>query len=173
MILCTRDASTGIVKFEGQIIKFFESMADSEILMRVCYMGPDLMLEMSDADQSECVRIDLYDWKSIDEFIIDAQHVRKYIEHIRKTEDSRCSSRVHGDACASNFEDKPPLGVKPGTIAYEERIRELLGAVERNFEYTETCRMTSEERLGQLHRISAWLQEAILLTHLMGKLYED
>lgn len=68
---------------------------------------------------------------------------------------------------------KPPLGVKAGTIAYyEERIRELLGAVERNFEHMKTCCMTSEERLGQLHRISAWLQEAILLTHLMGKLDE-
>ena len=154
------------------VIKFFESMADSEILMRVCYMGPDLMLEMSDANQSECVRINLYSRESIDEFIIDAQHARKYIEHIIKTEDSQCSNRVHGDACASNSEDKPLLGVKPGFIAYAERIRELLGAVERNFEHMKICCMTSEERLERLRMSSYWLQEAILLAELVDKLDE-
>lgn len=73
---------------------------------------------------------------------------------------------------AAESRKKPPLGVKPHAIAYEERIRELLGAVERNFEHMKTCCMTSEERLGRLHISSDWLQEAILLMELMDKLDE-
>jgi hypothetical protein len=68
---------------------------------------------------------------------------------------------------------KPPLVVKPSYIFYEAKMRELLGAVERNIEHMKTCCMTSKEMRGQLHRISALLKEAIIHTELMDELDED
>ena len=222
------------------VIKFLMEMAGSKVLMRVCYMGPDLVLEMR--TDSSLARIDIERQESFDDFIYQVKCLRKRIE--KKEELLKCKNseindavpayteteavavkkfaeelkQVHGismynetfsgidDALCIRHKDlddfvkrylkekgckaeetsedsnvgcensghlsKPPLGVKPHAIAYEERIRELLGAVERNFEHMKTCCMTSEERLGRLHISSDWLQEALLLMELMDKLDE-
>lgn len=62
--------------------------------------------------------------------------------------------------------NKPPLGVKPHWLVYQERIEDLNKSIERNAKYIRENHLTGEERKTYFRYIAQWAKEIEALARL-------